>query len=349
MRPTPSPIQLFLELTTLCNLRCIHCYVSASTEHVQQLESSTVHTIIRDFHSMGGSFVSLSGGEPTLHPGWKAAMRYARYLGLDVTLVTNATRISKSDIRFLRDMNARLALSLDGVSAEVHDAIRGQQVFQRAIASARGFVQTGLGQQLTLCFTPMASNWRELPGIVALADNIGAGCVYVSLLEDRGRAASRIGELALSQEAKQSLLYSLYSLQTRYPQIEIKCPNLRFFTERLQGIEIDADALDRTIRVTANGELYLTAYLDGPEFLLGSYREGRLEEIWYSEQVACAFQAAEERRSQIPDCQNCKAWHWCRGGCATLAWAVNSNFYGVDGYCLAKQAIVNELLGTVRE
>lgn len=341
----PPPVQLFLELTSACNLRCIHCYVHAGEGKTQQLQPAALHTIIRDFHEMGGGFITFSGGEPTLYHGWRAAIKYARYLGLEIVLLTNAMTMSTSDIQFLADFDIHVALSLDGALPKTHDAIRGQGSFEQTLAIAQTFGVIGMGPSLTICFTPMATNYHELPSIVTLASEIGAGRVYLSVLENRGRASSNFRQFALSLEDKQRLLYSIYSLQKRYPQVQIQCTNLRFFPERLNGIELDGDSLDRTIRVTAKGEVFLTAYLDAEPFYLGLYKDGYLQEMWYSPKVSSAFNEATHRRISIPLCINCECWHWCRGGSAALAWAENGTFFSVDSYCTAKKAVVKEILG----
>lgn len=343
--PMPPPVQLFLELTSACNLRCKHCYIRAGEGKTYQIQPAFLHTLIRDFWEMGGGFVTFSGGEPTLYHGWRAAIKYARFLGLETTLLTNAVTLSTSDMRFLADFDVHVAISLDGASPKIHDAIRGQGSFARTLAVTRIFSENGMGPSLTICFTPMATNYRELPAIVALASKLGAGRVYVSLLENRGRAALNFGQIVLSLEDKQRLLYTIYSLQERYPQIQIQCTNLRYFTERLHGIEIDGDALDRTIRITAKGEVFLTAYLDAEPFYLGLYKEGCLEEMWYSLKVSSAFDGAGRRRTSIPLCMKCEYWYWCRGGSAALAQTVNNTFFSVDSYCTAKKAVVKEILG----
>jgi hypothetical protein len=57
-------------------------------------------------------------------------------------------------------------------------------------------VAGGLASRTTLMFTPMCFNVTELPAIVVIAAERGIGTVYISLLEDRGRAHDQISSLA---------------------------------------------------------------------------------------------------------------------------------------------------------
>jgi radical SAM protein with 4Fe4S-binding SPASM domain len=108
---------------------------------------------------------------------------------------------------------------------------------------------------------------------------------------------------------------------------------------------MEGDDLDRTIRVTASGEVFLTAYLDAEPFYLGVYQDGNLREMWYSPKVVSAFSEAARRRTSLPLCLACENWYWCRGGSAALAWVANDTFFSVDSYCAAKKAVAQEILG----
>lgn len=346
---TPPPVQLFLELTSTCNLKCTHCYVRAGEGKRQQIPPSLVCRLIDEFVALGGQMVSVSGGEPTLYPEWRAVVRYARFNGLETMLLTNGARLTDEHIGMLSWLGCRVAVSLDGAIPATHDAFRGTGNFETVIAALDRLTAGGMGPQTTVMFTPMARNVRELPGVLAIADCRGIGTVYVSLLEDRGRAHDRLSSLVPEKDAVRALIYSILSLQDRYPNIAIQCLNLKMFTERLRGLELDAEGLDRTLRVTATGEVYLTAYLDDEPFHLGRYEPGNLSRVWNNGKVELALHAAERRRQRTATaCRDCFAWEWCRGGSSAFAWNVTGSFDGEDGFCEAKRMIVSEAGVTAR-
>ncbi len=342
--PAP-PLQLFLELTNRCNLRCRHCYVRAGEGKAHPLPALDVQSLLGEFQALGGEFVTFSGGEPTLYREWRPVMRYARYLGLETMLVTNGIALSAADISFLEEIGASVAVSLDGATAAVHDLIRGDGSFERTLDALFRLTEIGLGPSLTLCFTPSAANCDELPGVVGLASSLGIATVYVSLLEQRGRARDASDQLSLGPAQRRRLVFSMLSLQERYPEIGLECLNLRYFTERLRGHAIQGDSLDRTIRVTAEGALYLTAYLDDEPFQLGPYERGRLDRLWHGDKVRTAFAAADRRTESVAECRGCAARPWCQGGSAAFAWTAHGRFDAVDGFCDAKQAVLLEIAG----
>lgn len=339
------PVQLYLELTTACNLRCTHCYLGAGEDLIQYLPSAVVHDILLEFYTLGGVYVSFSGGEPSLHPNWRSVVSYAANLGLECTFITNGVQLSFDDIEYLTKLKVHIAISLDGACPETNDAIRGPGSFAKTIRTMKQLTRLNLPHSFTICFTPMVSNYHELPTLLKLAADLGTSRVYLSLLENRGRAAADFELFALSLTDKRKLIFMLFSLQGRYPHISIQCTNLRYFTERLHGIELDGDDLDRTIRVTAEGNLFLTAYLDAEPFFLGRYQKGYFKNSWYSIKVQTAMNEAFRRRRTVSVCKVCSCWNACKGGSAALAWAYHHTFDAVDGYCEAKQAVFKDLKG----
>jgi MoaA/NifB/PqqE/SkfB family radical SAM enzyme len=341
---TPPPVKLIVEMTSACNLRCPHCYVSAGEGRFEQVPPPLLHGLLEEFAEMGGQSVTLSGGEPTVHPGWQPALRYARYVGLDACLLTNATRLDSRNLDLLTELGTRVAISLDGASPAVHDAIRGAGMYARTMSAIRDLIARGGGPKVTICFTPMATTFRELSGIVSLATDLGVETIYVSLLEDRGRASGDLERLGLNDAERAELIFTVFSLQQRYPDLFLDCPNLALFPERLTGEDLRAEELDRTIRVTAAGDVYLSAYVDDTRFRLGSYGPGSLSTMWHDGRVARHLSDAAARTALLVGCQACPGWDYCLGGSAVLALAEHGSFLAVDEFCSAKRRIVAELL-----
>jgi radical SAM protein with 4Fe4S-binding SPASM domain len=342
----PAPLQLFLELTSACNLSCPHCYLRAGEGRGRRLPPAEVGLLLDEFAGLGGAMVSVSGGEPLLYSRWRKVVQYARMLGLETMLLTNGTRLRADDARYLADVGCALAVSVDGARPETHDTLRGAGSHALVLAALAKAVDAGLGASTTLMFTPMEFNAAELPGVVALAARHGIGTVYVSLLEDRGRAHETLGRLALDEASLTRLLFTVVSLQERYPEVALECLNLKLFPERLRGVAAQTETLDRTARVTPDGEVFLTAYLDDDPFHLGTYRPGTLASLWHGAKVRQALTAAGRREAfGGRPCRSCPAWEWCRGGSAAFAWGHSGSLDGEDGLCGAKRTLVREFAG----
>ena len=95
-----------------------------------------------------------------------------------------------------------------------------------------------------------------------------------------------------------------------------------------------SDYLDRTIRIDARGDIFLTAYLDDEEFHLGNLTEVDLSTIWYSDRVSTIYKTAQYEVKRR--CGNCVWYSICQGGSAMLAYQKHQSFKYPDEWCNAK-------------
>lgn len=342
MTTIPPPDQLFVEATSNCNLACPHCYVEAGVGKLRQLEFDTVVSAIAEFRDMGGTRFTLSGGEPTLHKRWRDILAAALDAGLLAEIITNGTRLQDRDIAFLADHPVAIDVSLDAARVDRHDAIRGSGSLAKTLNTIEALLACDLGPRITICFSPMRSNWEELEAVFDWAEMRGIGRVYVSLLEDRGRANDQEGGINLLDWQKVRMLDAIVRIKARELETTLQVPNLRYFPERLLGQSLRVDAIDRTLRMTADGDLFLTAYLDGTPFHLGPYLPGGLAAAWRCQKVERAFLASKAREFLIAACRNCSIVDLCQSGSAMLGWSEKRGFFDVDGYCGAKRTYVHD-------
>ncbi len=337
MTVIPPPSQLFVEVTSNCNLKCPHCYVEAGVGRLRQLDFETIKGVITEFRDMGGTRFTLSGGEPTLHKRWRDILAVALEFDLMAEMISNGTRLLDRDIDFLDRYPVAIDISLDAARADRHDAIRGAGSFAQTMGTLERLLARRLAARLTICFSPMRANWDELVGVFDWAESHGIGRVYVSLLEDRGRANEQVGGINLLEWQKLRLLDMIVHIKARESATTLEVPNLRYYPERLLGLQAHVDSIDRTLRMTADGDLYLTAYLDEEPFQLGHYVPGGLTTAWQSSRVERALVACKAREFLIPACRSCGIFDLCQSGSAMFAWKEECGFFGVDGYCAAKR------------
>jgi MoaA/NifB/PqqE/SkfB family radical SAM enzyme len=83
------PRRLRLELGLDCPLLCLHCSANAAPGHPGVMPSELAHRLVREFAEMGGKEVTLTGGEPLVHPGLPALLGLARMVGLETVVFTS--------------------------------------------------------------------------------------------------------------------------------------------------------------------------------------------------------------------------------------------------------------------
>ncbi|MDO9325109.1 MAG: radical SAM protein [Methanoregula sp.] len=94
---TPLLPSLDVELTERCNNNCIHCCINRPEDDAvshQETPTEDLKRILREAAGLGALSVRFTGGEPLLHKEFTGLYLFARGLGLNVVLFTNARCIT---------------------------------------------------------------------------------------------------------------------------------------------------------------------------------------------------------------------------------------------------------------
>jgi len=205
------PRLIFWELTTGCNLRCIHCRASAtelmSPEDLGYRESCNVIDQIAEYAPF---ILVLSGGEPLWRPDVFDLAERARAKNIRVALATNGTLVDESMAgRIVGSGIRRVAISLDGADAATHDSFRGQQgAFEAALAGFRRLLARGMSMQINT--TVSRHNEHQLPQILNLAIWLGADAFHIFLLVPVGCGLTIKDEQMVSAQRYEDILNWFY-------------------------------------------------------------------------------------------------------------------------------------------
>jgi MoaA/NifB/PqqE/SkfB family radical SAM enzyme len=162
-----------------------------------------------------------SGGEPLCRPDLFDLVRHARALGIVPALATNGTLIDSVLARQLGDGGiARVAVSLDGATAEVHDGLRNLEgAFERAIEGTRRLKAQEVPFQINVTLT--RHNFTQLQEIYELAQSLGAVALHVFMLVPVGCGQVLAETDMLSPQQYEQTLVSICELDSR-GQLQVK-------------------------------------------------------------------------------------------------------------------------------
>lgn len=181
-----APVSFYLELTPSCNNRCHACgnvFVEQGTDRrlrdlaspLSVAEWEQILTKIRPFTHR----LKLTGGEPTLHPGFDSIVALVANHRLPFTLLSNG-RWSEPEriVQLLKRVPVfqGLLISLHGPSPESHEAftcVDGS--FIGALSSVRMAREAGLPVNLSCVITH--HNWNQVAEVVEMAQGLGASGV----------------------------------------------------------------------------------------------------------------------------------------------------------------------------
>ena len=132
---------LWFQITgTLCNLTCVHCFISCSpTNHrLEFLPSETVYRYLEEAALLGVRDIYFTGGEPFMHKDLLTILERALRVA-PTSVLTNGVLITPRVAEALGRLQAaspyslEIRVSIDDVDEAQNDAVRGKGALQKAL------------------------------------------------------------------------------------------------------------------------------------------------------------------------------------------------------------------------
>jgi radical SAM protein with 4Fe4S-binding SPASM domain len=177
---TGYPYHVVWEVTTRCNLNCIHCFASSVDSEQAELTTDEGKRLLEQIAAVDKiRMIVITGGEPLLRKDIFELVEYAGRLGFHIVFSTNGTLLTPDMAKDLAKLGvANFSISLDGASAKSHETIRRVPgSFQGALAGINAARQSGACVQAN--FTAMQQNISDLPGVIDLSEDLGADIIMV--------------------------------------------------------------------------------------------------------------------------------------------------------------------------
>jgi len=117
------PLVVQWELTTRCNLDCMHCCIKNEKQD-SELSFGEIKDILRQLKAENCMIQRFSGGEVFLRKDIFKIIELARKMQFGVMVLSNGTLLDRSDIKNLKKIGILdLQVSLYGATASMHDSI----------------------------------------------------------------------------------------------------------------------------------------------------------------------------------------------------------------------------------
>ncbi len=190
-------------ITSACNLRCVHCYASAGKAE-QELTTKQGLELIATLKDYGAPVILFSGGEPTIRNDLPKLIEAAVKSGMRAVISTNGTLISQDMAMRFADLGlSYIGVSLDGLE-EVNDTFRG---IKGAFKGAMQGIYHAMHQNIKvgLRFTMNRRNADQIPGIFDLMRGEGIPRICFYHLVYTGRAKELMAEDLTHEQTRQTL------------------------------------------------------------------------------------------------------------------------------------------------
>jgi radical SAM protein len=343
------PFIAIWEVTQACDLACVHCRASAQPDrNPMELSTEEGKHLIDRIAALKVPVFVLTGGDPIKRPDLFELIGHARAVGVRVSLTPSATPLLTRDVvvRLKEAGLARLAVSMDGASADTHDAFRGMTgSFARTLDAVRWANEIGLPVQINTTFS--RRNIGEIDEIVALMEKLKITLWSVFFLVPTGRG--KLNDL-LSADEFEAVFAKIYSL-SKTATFDIKTTEAQHYrrfvlqqrvVERRVGSvsstsqEKVEDALGRAPRGLNDGKGFVFISHTGEVFPSGfmplSAGNVRLQDLAIIYRESPLFKDLRDTSKLEGKCGSCEFKQIC-GGSRARAHALTGNPHAEEPCC----------------
>ena len=337
---------VFWELTARCNLTCKHCRAEAQDDFVVgELTTEEILGVARDIRECADPIMILTGGEPLAREDFYEIATACSGMFTRVALATNGTLVDDTIAAKIAACGIqRASISLDGATAETHDAFRGLP--GSYAAALRGFdALLGAGIPVQVNVTVTRHNLAELEQVLDLAMSHGADAFHVFVLVPVGCGVEISEDVRLSPAEMEKVLRWLFdkSLELR-GKVHVKATcapqYYRIMNEvsRERGIETrgETQGMHAVTRgclagsavcfISRVGDVQPCGYLP---VKVGNVREQPFGDIWRGSEV---FESLRDPGALQGKCGSCGYRKLC-AGCRARAFADTTDFLAEDPDC----------------
>jgi radical SAM protein len=350
-----APFLVIWEVTRACDLACKHCRAEAvPNRHPLELSTQEAKEMMAEVRRFGHPLFVLTGGDPLKRPDMVELVRHGAGLGLRMAMTPSGTPLmTEAVLRQLQDAGlSRLAISLDGSTAAIHDAFRGVSgSYDWTLAMLRAAREIGLSTQVNT--TVSRFNLDDFDALARLMTEVGISLWSVFFLVPTGRAQPK--DLASAEEFE-AVFQKMYDL-SRIAPFDIKstaAPQYRRVilqrqvAERRAGERGEApepltagigfslaDGVGRArgvndgdgfLFINHTGALYPSGFLP---LAAGNVRHDDIVDIYRNSRL---FRELRDRSLLKGKCGVCEYRDVC-GGSRARAYAVTGDYLEAEPYC----------------
>jgi len=308
---------LWLELTSRCNNKCLHCYTASGPISTQRKSVSHERwlSLISEAAKAEASSIQLIGGEPLLYPLWRELVLRAENEGFDcIEIFTNGTLIDEETAHFFQEHKVQVATTIYADNAEIHDAVTQHPgSFDKTMRAIEKLLE--LHVPLRIASIIMKTNEQEVENIINLLDKLGVEVNPPDVIRPTGRGENS------------SLIPDSYTKEPIRPP---------FFTdeETFSRLHNYHNCLGGILAITAEGDVIPCIFARNQ--VCGSILTASLQEVISGEQLQECWHTTKDQVNKCKDCEYRYACHDCRplaqGGDLEKRWLARPRNCSYDPY-----------------
>ncbi|MDQ5988155.1 MAG: putative mycofactocin radical SAM maturase MftC [Syntrophus sp. SKADARSKE-3] len=315
------------DITSRCNLACLHCRAT-NLEEIKgdDLSFEQIAGILEQIKALSPqATLALAGGEPMFRKDLKDILYYVKnnIPEMNTEILSNGTLINPDNIGWLTETVNGFNISLEGASAEINDSIRGKGAFDKTVQGLIMLLEKNASVSVRMTFFHQHEDEPEK--LMRFIAEMGIKGFNFRYLVPVGRACNQ----SISSDQYKRLCERIWHLGK---ELGVRVgfsdpfPELLINKEREQEIMDDSDLLNGTsvtgcsiaftlLYINPKGHVYFCPYF--PVYVADS-STGDLKKIWFENETFNSFR--RHRYLLKGKCGKCEFKFAC-GGCRGAAHA----------------------------
>lgn len=332
---------LYVEILSSCNCRCVYCYNENILLKNSYIDSKVFTSILQDAKSFGLSHISISGGEPFLHPEIIEFINISIREKIKLNIITNLTIFNKELYYLLVKHSVALQVTLDGPNKTLHDYTRGKGTFDRTIKNLNYLNELKYQGFLTIRMNLHKRNYMYIENLFELVKSMNCKFINLSLINKVG-AATRFNDFIENDDYPilNFINEKVISLMDKY--------NFKIIFEGLNPSigcpYYGGDNIECAVRISPDANVFPCQLFTDKIFSIGNIRNNNLLEIINGKKMSDFKTLLSLRKTFIPECSECAYQAMCATGCPAEAYNNNHKIFSNCGKCDRNKSIFNKFI-----
>lgn len=284
-------VSVVIELCTICNWRCEHCYLPSHTE--RGISKRKIFNILEELRELGCYEIVFTGGELFLREDAMEIIRKAREMHFDVILFTNISLLNDKIVKELSELYInKISCTIFSLEEEIHDSITGiKGSHKKAMENAMLIKKYSITLEIkTLLMKKNCDSFKEMK---VFCDENGFNYKADFSVFSQTDGNSEPCNLRLSNQQLEKVIYDVDEIIGYKSEVREKdqfvCPSLKI-----------------SLFIDAYGGVYPCNRL----FVkVGNVLESKLFHIWYNSDKLREIQNI--KWEDLKDCMDCKNNKYC--------------------------------------
>lgn len=300
---SPFPTSIHVEIVSECNERCIHCFIPHELK-TDLMDEGLFYRILDQSKELNLLHITISGGEPMLHPRFVDFIKKCREYDMSVNVLSNLTLLNEKMISEMRK-NPLLSVqtSIYSMHPEVHDGItRHQNSLAKTCASVRKLVESGIPTQVSCPI--IGANYDTYKSVEKWTADLGISVgfdysIIAKYNHDKDNLSCR-----LSYEKLDEYIAEKINCDTSY----LKSLN-KIITENKQKSISDyiCSVCNSSLCIGPNGNVY--PCVGWSDRVVGNVDRSSLCDIWFRSSEVKKLRSI--RRQDLSECISCDQKDYC--------------------------------------